>query len=354
MPVTPDLNSLYMLPSGGCNLGCSHCWVAARRSDLGFETRPPAAGELAPEEIEDIGRQARDMGAQVLKLTGTEPLLRSDSADIYRRLAALGLFISIETNGTLRPPGLLEEFRLNPPAQISVSLDSADPAEHDAFRRAGGSHRRATQLIGLLTDMDVNTQIIMSVEEYSTSAVTAMARLGEELGAAGLKINPVVPVGRGAGSGGAAYMVRKRLEFTRWVFDSLGPGVDISTPPAFKTISRLLFESSCNVLNLVGVLSDGRTSFCGMGLSRPELVFGDLRKQTLREIWNRSTLLDRLREEVPHNLKGVCGRCIHRTACLGHCVMNNYVAGGSFSSPNPLCQGALELGLFPKSRLLDG
>lgn len=350
----PELEQVYLLPAGGCNLACRHCWVSAPASDRGFEPREKTDNELTVAEIEDIASQARSMGAEAVKLTGTEPMLRSDFAEIYLALSERALGITIETNGTLRPPGVKEVFESRPPRQVSVSLDSSDPYKHDDFRGFAGSFDRAVAFIEILVSLQINTQIIVSLSRFDMEEVKSMARLADELGVSSLKLNPVVPLGRGERMELTAYDAQERIEFTGKAFEIFGPAVNIAIPPAFKPLNRLPTTSSCHVLNLIGVLSDGNTSFCGIGLSRPDLVFGDLRRQSLEDIWQNSEVLGKIRRAVPVGLKGVCRNCMHRRQCLGYCVMENYVHGGSFDSPHPLCQTAFEMGIFPESRRTHG
>ena len=292
------------------------------------------------------------MGARLVKLTGGEPLLREDIADIYGGIVSQGFHVMIETNGTVFPKDLAYEMREHPPVQVSVSLDSADPASHDAFRRAEGSWERAVDFIRDSAAKGINVQVIMSTHSYEIGDVAKMTELLEELGVKSLKINPVMPLGRGSQFHVEDPVdVSTQLRFAEDVFSRFGKGVWVDVPHAFVPLHRLPDAGRCSILNLIGILPNADVSFCGIGLSRPELILGSMRNESMRDIWESSPALARLRDIVPDGLEGICQSCIHRNSCLGHCVMENYVLGGSISSPSELCRAAEQQGLFPKSRL---
>ena len=63
-----------------CNLNCRHCYINLPAGDLNN-----ALKELSLKEISDIADQAISMGAIWCLLSGGEPLLRKDFADVYKR-----------------------------------------------------------------------------------------------------------------------------------------------------------------------------------------------------------------------------------------------------------------------------
>ena len=97
-----------------CNFNCRMCYI--------HDCSATAAGELSASDWLNIGKQAADAGAVFVLLTGGEPLLRRDFAEIYTGLKKLGLMISINTNGFLLSGEIAELFEKNPPMRINVSL----------------------------------------------------------------------------------------------------------------------------------------------------------------------------------------------------------------------------------------
>ncbi len=60
----------------------------------------PASRLMQPDEIEAIAKIFVAQGVNKIRLTGGEPLVRKDAADIIRRLSKLNINLTITTNGT--------------------------------------------------------------------------------------------------------------------------------------------------------------------------------------------------------------------------------------------------------------
>jgi MoaA/NifB/PqqE/SkfB family radical SAM enzyme len=93
-----------------CNLNCRHCYINLPAGD-----KDARAQELGAAEIMDIARQAVDMGALWCLITGGEPLLRHDFAEIYTGLKRMGLLVSVFTNATLISHEHIRLFQTYPP-----------------------------------------------------------------------------------------------------------------------------------------------------------------------------------------------------------------------------------------------
>jgi radical SAM protein with 4Fe4S-binding SPASM domain len=64
------------------------------------------------------------------------------------------------------------------------------------------------------------------------------------------------------------------------------------------------------------------------------VLAGDLRRQTLAEIWEKSVVFAQLRDTG--NLKGKCGCCEFRNICMG-CRARAFAASGDFLDEEPFC-----------------
>lgn len=96
-----------------CNLRCVHCYLGP-----GTES----AGELSTEKWLSVIDEITEAGCLDLLITGGEPLLRRDFADIYRHAKYSGLLTTVFTNGTLISPGIIELFSDLPPSDVEISL----------------------------------------------------------------------------------------------------------------------------------------------------------------------------------------------------------------------------------------
>jgi radical SAM protein with 4Fe4S-binding SPASM domain len=126
-------------------------------------------------------------------------------------------------------------------------------------------------------------------------------------------------------------------------------------PAAFMSIQGLLKKgvSTCGIFRILGVLSDGSYAMCGIGVNIPELVYGEIGRDILEEVWVKNATLVRLRQEVPTQLEGICGKCILKNSCLASCVAHNYFESGRLTGSHWFCQQAYENGLFPLTRIIN-
>ena len=117
-----------------CNCHCRHCYINLPANDP--EAR---AKELTTAEILDIGGQAAELGAIWCLVTGGEPLLRDDFADIYLGLKRLGLLVSVFTNATIIRPEHIALFKQYPPRDIEITVYGSNSASYEGVTRKPGT-----------------------------------------------------------------------------------------------------------------------------------------------------------------------------------------------------------------------
>ena len=106
--------------------------------------------ELTVAEIADIASQAVCLGAVWCLLTGGEPLLRSDFAEIYMILKRKGLLVSVFTNATLISEEHVALFRKYPPRDIEVTVYGVTGETYEVVTRRPGSFGRFLKGLDLL------------------------------------------------------------------------------------------------------------------------------------------------------------------------------------------------------------
>jgi len=127
----PPLRSLYLYLSSSCNLSCRHCWITPR-----LVNAQPDPGEVIDvKALRAAIAEAKPLGLSSVKLTGGEPLLHPCFREICDLATREELDLVMETNGTLLTADLARYLKNETSMEfISVSIDSADAARHDAFR----------------------------------------------------------------------------------------------------------------------------------------------------------------------------------------------------------------------------
>lgn len=353
----PPLAQLYIYVAGSCNLACRHCWIIPS-----FSIDGSSGTYVALPLVRKAVVEARELGLKSVKLTGGEPMLHPQFRSLVELIAATGVDIVVETNGTLIDLGLAEFLRGTEQVRfVSVSLDGATAAIHEALRMVEGSFDRAVEGIRHLRAVGYAPQIICTLHAGNLDEARAVVALAAELGCESVKFNHIQQVGRGrsfAASNGVEVetLVRLSREFEAERSADSPVRVIFDIPTAFHSVHRLVSEkpSHCGILTILGLLSNGDLALCGIGTSVPELVYGNIEHDRLSDVWSTSPGLAELRRVIPAELSGICSRCIHQYQCLGNCVAANYHATRKLGASFRFCTEAEEQGLFPRTRLKAG
>jgi len=356
----PPLRAFYLYMSTGCNLRCRHCWITPR-----FVDGEPQPGDVI--DVEDLRKavaEAKPMGLRNAKLTGGEPLLHPRYLEIADMLTAEGLNLDMETNGTLMTADLAHHLKQKTNVNfVSVSIDGADAATHDPFRGLEGAYDAALRGLDHLVEAGYeNCQVIMCVHHGNVDQMEDVVTLAAAHGAGSVKFSPVSYTGRGIAmhEGGEALGFDELMALNRYVNEELRPrakvGLVLNTPPALRPIAELWRTKGrtgdCGVRRILGILGTGDIALCGIGRTMPELVYGRLGQDSIREIWLTHPRLLELRRVLDdiHAFPGICGECTHAKSCRTGCVAHNYVNSASLVWPDALCAEAVERGVFPQSR----
>ncbi len=358
-PDVPALRTLYLYLSAGCNLHCRHCWITPT-----FVNGKPVPAEcLEFKALENAVAEAKPLGLSSAKLTGGEPTLHPEFVRIVDFLADQDLRMTMETNGTLIDRNLAKHLSEKKLSHVAVSLDSADPAWHDRFRGRRGAFEDAVRGVGHLVEAGFRPQIIMAVCRENLDHIEALIALAQKVGAGSVKFNPVTASGRGAEmhSDGVGLSFDEHLALTHRIRGELQDRFPIHlcimVPPALLTVKEILrYKGSgggCHVRHILGVLGTGEMALCGVGRNVPELCFGMLGKDRLRDVWMSHPTLIELRKDLNGPFPGLCGDCVHAKRCLTHCVAINYEMTGKLVNVSPLCAEAEQQGVFPVSRRIS-
>ncbi|SHI13501.1 radical SAM protein [Desulfofustis glycolicus] len=117
-----------------CNFNCRHCYINLSPGDLVAQEK-----EMSFREIVDIAGQAVELGALWCVLTGGEPLLRPDFADLYLALKRLGLMVSVYSNASLIQEEHIALFQKYPPRDLEVTVYGTTAKTFERITRRPGS-----------------------------------------------------------------------------------------------------------------------------------------------------------------------------------------------------------------------
>jgi MoaA/NifB/PqqE/SkfB family radical SAM enzyme len=104
-----------------CNLACEQCNIIYANADV---------TEIGLDGVARIADNLEKIGVSIVLLTGGEPFVRKDLAQIVGEFRRRGMHVRIQTNGLARPEALQACLEAGA-HDISISLDSLHPGAQD-------------------------------------------------------------------------------------------------------------------------------------------------------------------------------------------------------------------------------
>ncbi|MBQ4133585.1 MAG: radical SAM protein [Desulfovibrionaceae bacterium] len=310
-----------------CNLACVHCRASAK--DI------PYALELKREEALALADSFQTLGRPLIIFTGGEPLLRPDLFGLIRAVRKNGHKAALSVNGTLISPEIIEKIKDVEISRCSVSIDGGSPAAHDAFRGAPGCFEQAVNGIRQLVRAGVPVQLNTTITYRNYGELPAILNLCRELGAAAWHIFLLVPVGRGAEVREITPQMYEQA--LTWIYEQARSSELEIRPTCAPQYNCLTDESGSRQGR--GCL--GGVGFCFVshtGIVQPcgylQLDCGDVRVQSVSEIWRTSAVFQQLRN--PGSYSGACASCRLHSRC-GGCRARAHEHSGNFLAHDPIC-----------------
>ena len=318
-----------------CNLRCSHCYISAGP----FET---AESELTTAECRRVIDELLAVNpSPMLILSGGEPLVRDDLAEIAAYAKGRGATVVVGTNGTTLSEPRVAMLKRAGVSGVAVSVDSLDEGVHDHFR--GGAHalERTKEALAHLREQRIDVVVQTTATPGNVAEIPALLEWAAEEGAVCFNLYFLVPTGRGVD---LMDLAPQRIETllaelaaaeTRYrgrmmVRAKCAPHFMRHVHAADPDSPVLSYRTRCPCgIDYCRITPDGKLTPCPYMPSEA----GDLRRQPFGEIWSGSTLFAALRER---KLGGRCGRCEYRMVC-GGCRARALATTGDHLAEDPGC-----------------
>jgi GTP 3',8-cyclase len=160
-----------------CNLRCIYCnpW-----GDRGLRDRE---GILDFDEIHRVVQLCAECGIRKVRLTGGEPLMCGNIADLIRKLAAVAGIedLSLTTNGVLLGP-MAADLKAAGLKRVNISLDAVD---RQCYQQMTGFDSLPQVLEGMHKALEVGLTPVrlncVVMREHNLSQVTALAEMTRHL-----------------------------------------------------------------------------------------------------------------------------------------------------------------------------
>jgi AdoMet-dependent heme synthase len=302
-----------------CNLHCSHCY----QTGCGKE-------ELSLAEIRQLLAELTDMlkawtaayqleFATSLNVTGGEPLLRPDLFAILEAMRSHGFAVYLLTNGTLIDAEGAARLAALEVKGVQVSIEGPEEI-HDAIR-GKGSFAASRRGIGHLVAAGLPVTLNATLSELNGDRFREMIAICTSFGAQQLGFSRLVPSGRGARLANRMMAPEKVRAIYEEIFSLPAEGIEIVTgDPVASQMCGGGPDGDCGPVATGGcaagisgltILPDGTVVPC----RRLPVPLGNVRTDSLRQIWAESAILESLRDRGRY--RGRCGTCRRWAHCRG-------------------------------------
>lgn len=251
-------------------------------------------------------------------ITGGEPFLRHDIFEVITELRSRGFDVYLLSNGILinkERAGMLSCLRVK---GVQVSIEGPETI-HEMIR-GKGSFLSAMRGVQHLLDAGVTVTFNVTLSDLNADYFMKMVELSSSTGVQRLGFSRLVPSGRGKSLLPNMLKKEKVKELYEAIISLKIKGLDIvSGDPIlsqmFSTIKKdfgSIATGGCAAgLSGVTILQDGTITPC----RRLDIPIGNIRKDSLREVWATSEVLLKLRDRKSY--KGKCRICKRWASCRG-------------------------------------
>ncbi len=161
-----------------CPLRCAHCYLGDQAAQHRLRDR-----ELDTTAVQSAISEWAAAGCLYVTITGGDPMIRPDFAEIYRHAREQGLVVTVFCSGVLVTDERVDLFRELPPRKVEISLYGATAETHDAVTGVPGSHALAWAGIRRLKAAGVRLVIKTLILSTNRHEFEALERQAVETGA---------------------------------------------------------------------------------------------------------------------------------------------------------------------------
>ncbi|GAA1898870.1 pyrroloquinoline quinone biosynthesis protein PqqE [Streptomyces durmitorensis] len=329
----------------GCPLRCAYC---SNPVELSSRT-----GELTTAQWSDVMRQAAEIGVVQTHLSGGEPLLRRDLAEIVTAADSAGIHTQLVTSGVGLHEARLAALVGAGLRSVQLSVQHADPeqAQLIAGARAFRAKERAA---GLVRAADLPLGLNAVLHRANLDALDGIVELGLAWGADRIELANTQFYGwalrnRDALLPDRAQVARARERVERWRERLAGRMELVWVAPDYVDGIAKPCMGGWGALSLT-VAPDGTVLPCP---AAGELVGSDapnVKDRQLGWIWRESAAFNRYRGESW--MREPCRSCDLRTVDFGGCRCQAYALTGDAARTDPACHRSPDHGAV--RALVDG
>lgn len=327
-----------------CNLNCLHC---------GSSAGAKRCAELTTAEAESLCHGLKRTGCLGITLMGGEPLLRKDFWHIASLIKALGMELTVITNGTVHDRETFSKLKALDPRTVAVSLDASTPELHDHIRDRKGAFEKTCNFMSTALKEELPVSVITTVHRMNLKELPAIRELllGRNIawqiqvaGAEGRRFPQEFLLDEEEFYAVGMFIAATRKEYSVRQMPVMGAHDLGFNSMLLNNIALATEWTGCQAgISVLGIQSDGSIKGClSMNDSTME---GNVRERDIYDVWNDGTAFSFSRGFTPGDAGENCAECGHLHKCKGGCNEMSLMKTGRLHN-DPYCFHAIEKRLF--------
>jgi pyrroloquinoline quinone biosynthesis protein E len=313
-----------------CPLHCLFCYNPVDYARSG--------AELTTEEWIRTLRQARELGAIQLGISGGEPLMRDDTEAIVAEAHKLGYFTTLLTSGIGLTEQRIRAFREGGLDAIQLSFQDSTRELND-FLSSTKTFELKSKVAKLIKQYDYPMVLNCVLHRLNIDHVGKILEMAEAMGAEQVELANTQYYSWAMVNRDQLMPSREQLQRAEQVTnefrDRVGNKMKIYfvVPDYYATRPKACMNGWGSVF--LNIAADGMALPCHEARMLPGLTFPNVKEHDVRWIWNESPGFNAYRGDSW--MKEPCRTCPEKTKDFGGCRCQAFMLTGDATNTDPVC-----------------
>ena len=314
-----------------CNMRCIHCGSAAGKA---------RKNELTVKEGLKIADDLLDLGCRQISFIGGEVFLYKGWEELAQKLSEGGAVVNIITNGFLLGDDQISQIKHAQLVNVCISVDGMEE-NHNKIRNVKTAFKKVLKGFDRLRKEDIPIGVVTSLLDFNVYDLESLYTLLVDNKVRVWQLQIATPMGSMAEQKGFILDPAKVPQITTFIKDKrdeqeiivyAGDNIGYYDENEIYIRGRpgtIGAWQGCQAgLRVIGIDSVGNVKGCE-SIYTDEFIEGNLREESLEEIWCKEGNFAYNREFDVSMLTGACAGCDKGELCRGGCRGSCYFTTGS-------------------------
>lgn len=313
-----------------CPLQCPYC-----SNPLDFHHHKQ---ELDTEEWLRVFREAREMGAAQLGLSGGEPLIRQDLEILIAEARGMGYYTNLISSGIGMTRERLESLKKAGLDHIQLSFQDSDPEGNNALAGSHKAFKTKLEMAQCVKEFDYPMVINFVLHRHNIDHIESILQLCADVGADYVELANTQYYGWALHNREALLPTREQVAKAEAVTarfrERYGNSMQIYfiVPDYFESRPKPCMNGWASIF--LTITPDGLALPCHSARELP-IEFPSVKDHSIDEIWWQSSGFNHFRGDGW--MKSPCRDCDEKERDFGGCRCQAYLLTGDAANADPVC-----------------